>query len=170
MKVKVDTSLSQDILQKLLRYCPETGHFFWKANKRGHTKAGQLAGRIANDGYQQICVNGRLHLAHRLAWLHVYGHWPVNYLDHINGIKDDNRINNLREVTQTENMQNIRTAYASNKSCGLLGASWNSYNSKWKASIRHSGKKHHIGYYDTAEEAHQAYLQKKIELHAHSEL
>lgn len=170
MKIKVDASLSQDILQKLLRYCPETGHLYWRVNRRGHVQAGQLAGRVANHGYRQICVNGRLHLAHRLTWLHVHGRWPVSYLDHINGIKDDNRITNLREVTQAENMQNIRCANTNNFSSGLLGTSWSDYHKKWKAYIGHNNKKLHIGYFNTSEEAHQAYLRKKAEIHTHSEL
>ena len=170
MKVKVDIYLSPDKLQELLRYCPETGHFYWKVNRRGHVQAGQLAGRIANHGYHQIGINGRLHLAHRLAWFSIHRQWPVGYLDHINGVKDDNRITNLREVTQAENMQNIRRANTNNHSSGLLGASWNGHNGKWKACIGLHNKKFHIGYFETAEEAHQAYLRKKAEIHTHSEL
>ena len=147
MKVKVGAYLSPDKLRELLRYCPETGHFYWKLNRRGHVQAGQLAGRIANHGYRRI-----------------------GYLDHINGVKDDNRITNLREVTQTENMQNIRRANTNNHSSGLLGASWNGHNGKWKAYIGLNNKKFHIGYFETAEEAHQAYLRKKAEIHTHSEL
>ena len=81
-----------------LNYEPETGIFTWKKAKRGHTKAGAKAGTIRPNGYINITINRKPYYAHRLAWFYTTGQWPTHHIDHINGVRDDNRIENLREA------------------------------------------------------------------------
>lgn len=145
---------------ELLEYNQDTGHFFWKVSPGRRAKAGSLAGTIDRKGYRRIAVRGHIYKAHRLAWLYVYGIWPGEDIDHINGNRDDNRIANLRDVSRSENLQNQRVAMATSKS-GLLGASFDSTNGAWRSQIRTDGVYKFIGYFATAEEAHRAYVEEK---------
>jgi len=102
-----------DHVRGRLDYDPETGEFIWKArvgDKQWSAKfAGEVAGTIANTGYRRIMLDGEGYGAARLAWLYVHGEWPKNEIDHINRVKDDNRLVNLREATRTENCNNMST-------------------------------------------------------------
>jgi hypothetical protein len=112
-------------------------------------------------------VLGRIYLAHRLAWMYVYGRWPAKGLDidHINGNRQDNRIANLREVTRGQNMQNQRRA-SSRSTTGLLGVLRKSR--RFAAHITADGRTHCLGTFDTPEEAHRVYMDAKSRLHIHS--
>lgn len=102
---------------------------------------------------------------HRLAWLYVHGEWPTEQIDHINQNPVDNRIANLRPADKSQNVQNIDAAYGSS---GYRGVSFDSRcgdGNSWRARIMVDGKSHSLGYYATAEEAHDAYLAAKRELH-----
>ena len=117
------------------------------------------------DGYIQIKISGVPYLAHRVIWCMVNDGIDIYlYLDHINGIRDDNRIDNLRVVNHVSNMQNRRKAQV-NSGTGLIGACVHKGTGRYEAQISHYGNKIYIGLYDTPEEAHQAYLNKKRELH-----
>jgi len=142
--------LTQDRLKELLDYDPETGEFVWKISKRG-IRAGSVAGTLKPIGYICIRVDGKLYRAHRLAWLYTYGYFPENQIDHLNGIRDDNRITNLREVSQFCNMQNQKTR--SDNTSGFPGVCWRKQRRKWKAQIQIQGKRYGLGYYDTALDA-----------------
>ena len=157
--------LTAERLRELLHYDPETGVFTWRVNRGRTAKAGSQAGS-PHDGYVQITVDGREYKAHRLAWLYVHGVWPVGQIDHRFGIRNDNRIGELRDVTPSVNSQNQRIAKRSNKSSGLLGAYWHNVSNKWMAHIGVAGKKIHLGMFDTAEAAHAAYIEAKRRLHA----
>lgn len=106
-------------------------------------------------------------MAHRLAWLYVHGRWPIADIDHINGIRDDNRFTNLREASRAENNQNIRSA-RSHAISGLLGAHWHRQSGLWYMRIKVDGKSFTKGMFATAEEAHAAYLKAKAEHHPFS--
>jgi hypothetical protein len=156
-------TLSAERLRELLDYDPETGVFRWKAvSSKNQVRVGDVAGCVETNGYRRIRVYGRAYQAHRLAWLHVYGRWPVGEIDHINGAKDDNRISNLREATRSENLQNQRRATRGSKT-GFLGV-YPSFG-KFGAQIMLAGKTRHIGTFETAEQAHAAYVRAKRELH-----
>src|SRR5690348_8622850 len=99
--------LTQERLRECLSYEPRMGDFTWHKS-RCRVKVGDMAGTPHPDGYVQINIGGRLYLAHRLVWLHVYGEWPIAYLDHINGVRDDNRLINLRPATHSQNKANSR--------------------------------------------------------------
>lgn len=147
-------------------YDPTTGIFTRNHPCKGH-RAGEVCGALRKDGYVVIGWGKQKILAHRLAWLYTYGSWPTECIDHINGNPTDNRINNLREASQSENTQNRRKACVDNKS-GLLGVHWCTRDSKWIAQIMFNNKKTFIGAYNTDVEAAEAYLAKKRELHEFS--
>lgn len=134
--------LTQSDLKKHLLYNPETGSFTRRIASGG-IKAGAPAGYLKPDGYVRIRVMGRMHQAHRLAWLYVSGTWPENVIDHINGDKADNRIKNLRDVTHQENMRNAKQ-YSTNTS-GVMGVSWHQGDQRWHARIEISGKRTYLG-------------------------
>jgi hypothetical protein len=154
-------NLTAEEVRSLFHYDPDTGVFTRKVN-RHRFKSGEVAGTKSDEGYINIKVQKSTYKAHRLAWLYVYGAFPDLQIDHINGIRSDNRIANLREVTHSGNTQNQRTYQRSNKS-GFLGVSPN--NRRWKATISVHGEYKYLGTFDTPELAHQAYLDAKRSLH-----
>lgn len=151
-----------ETLRDALSYNAETGELAWKKRTSNKTHIGQTAGHVRKDGYRTVTVLGSRLLAHRAAWAIHTGSWPVSNIDHVNGDPGDNRFCNLRDVTQAENIQNLYRAKAHNR-VGLLGVSADKKN--FCARIVVDGKKHHLGNFQTAEEAHQAYLDAKSRLH-----
>lgn len=147
-----------------LDYNPETGLFHWKDGKLSK-KAGLVAGGESPQGYIRICVDYKPYKAHRLAWLFVHGEWPEGDIDHINQVKSDNRISNLRPASRSENMQNRTKANASNKSCGLLGVTWSKQRSCWVSAIWLNGRRKHLGVFDDPQVAHAAYVEAKRGMH-----
>lgn len=147
---------------EVLGYDPKTGLFTWlEGTKMGRRGKGQVAGTLCN-GYIHICYKRKFYYAHRLAWLYVYGKLPDGVIDHINGNKSDNRILNLRDVTNSQNLQNQTKGQRGNK---ILGVSWCKIKNKWRARIKADGKQLLIGYFDNTEDAEQAYLKAKAKLH-----
>jgi hypothetical protein len=157
------TELTQELLKELLSYDPDTG-IFTNLTQRGKVKKGAVAGSKYSNGYIYIEVDYKRYRAHRLAWLYVYGEFPANQIDHINEIKDDNKIVNLRLATNLENQHNVSSLQLNNTS-GFRGVFWRKNRKKWKAIIYLNGRQKHIGHFDTAEEASEAYLAAKKELH-----
>lgn len=153
------------MLQKALKYERDTGAFVWLTNGRGRfRRAGAEAGTINRWGYRAICCDGKYLLAHRLAWLYVYGEWPKNEIDHINGNRSDNRIENLRDVPRAINAQNIRSARVDSES-KVLGVSWSKERHKWVATIVTNGKQKYLGSFSKIEDAKDAYLAAKRSSH-----
>lgn len=150
----------KDELKKMLRYEPDTGLLYWTDAAHKSVK-GKVAG-TPNRGYVLVMFKGQFFKAHRLAWLLTHGDWPKQSIDHIDGDKSNNRINNLRDVDGVTNEQNKDQARADSKS-GLIGAS--PYRNRWKSQIRVDGAVKYLGVFDTAEMAHQAYLQAKKQHH-----
>src|SRR5687768_770720 len=112
--------LTAEKLRELMDYNPDTGVFLYR-KRRGRRSAGLEAGSIVK-GYRLISL-GKQYSAHRLAWLYVYGEWPAGDLDHINCVRDDNRIANLREATDSQN--NANRTLAPKNSSGFKGVCWN---------------------------------------------
>lgn len=148
-------------LEKFL-YCRRTGRFFG-LKPNGLPRTGRPISQKKN-GYIVLCSGAKKVYAHRVAWRIVHGEWPASWIDHINGDRTDNRIENLRLATQAENMQNLRKPGKRNKS-GFLGVSWDKVVGLWVAQIRAFGSPHQIGWYETPEEAHAAYMREKMRLH-----
>lgn len=153
--------LTQSLLKNVLRYEPDTGHFYWIApcSRFSMVKPGQRAGSLHSRGYIVLKVYGRSYRAHRLAWFYVHGEWPHPEIDHINRNKIDNRIANLRVTDHLGNMQN-KGLYRSNSS-GYTGVSWHKQRGKWVAQIQVAKRNHHIGFFDDPSTAHAAYLRVK---------
>jgi hypothetical protein len=144
-------TLTVERLKEVLDYDENTGLFTWRV-KHAHSRA--IAGAKDYYGYCVIRVDGVLYKAHRLAWLYTYGEWPVKAIDHKNQIKNDNRILNLREATQSENMHNTRLR-PNNKS-GVSGVVWRSDRNKWNARIKVGYKNFNLGLYTDMNDAIQA--------------
>ena len=159
------SNLDSTRLRELFNYDSNTGLFTWR-----HAVSNKLAGSIAgsdNHGYRQIKIDRKPYQAHRLAWCYVYGNWPPDMIDHINGIKNDNRIANLRLATNQENQQNRRAPQKNNP---YIGVCWHKGRQLWQAQIRVHGMPKHLGYFATAEDASAAYLTVKRKEHTHGTL
>ncbi len=153
------TEITAERVRELFHYNPETG-VLWR-------KLPSLSLQITSlsAGYVQVRVRGVNYRAHRIIWLWLNGVWPSLHIDHVNGIRSDNRPSNLREVTQSTNLQNLKSAHADNQS-GHLGVVHNpTRGNPWRAEIFYQGKKHFLGRYATPQEAHEAYLKAKRRLH-----
>jgi len=149
-------SLTSEELRQDLDYNPETGIF----TKR--LTAQSVGCFLGPKRYILVHVKGRGYLAHRLAWLYMTGEWPKDQLDHINGIKDDNRWTNLREATNGQNRANCQLQ--KNNTTGFKGVT--AYpNGRYRARVNLNKKFIHLGYYATAEEAYAAYCKGAIEVH-----
>lgn len=147
------------VLNKL-EYHPVTGLFVWKQTNL----KGKIAGTLRKNGYRIITIDRKGYRAHRLAWFIVNGKFPLFDIDHINGNRDDNRISNLREATRSQNMENLRAAKSNNTSC-FLGVSYMKRDGRYMSRIKVYGKQIFLGYFNTAEEAHMIYVEKKRKIH-----
>ena len=156
--------LKQDELKYLLNYDLVTGEFTWRNPRANVLKVGQVAGTTNKLGYKIICIRMKSYQAHRLAWLWVYGCMPSNHIDHIDGNPSNNRIENLRDVTRSVNMQNKKKACKGNTS-GYLGVSWNKKIGKFVSEISFKGKRLSLGSFDDPKIAHEAYLSAKRKYH-----
>ena len=152
--------LTQEELKSLVHYDQDTGLFTWKVKRQGRNKSN--LGWVESKGYIEICIAQKRLKAHRWAWFYVHGELP-GQIDHINGIKDDNRLCNLRVVTTKQNHEN-RGAQKNNTS-GFKGVT--KRGNKFIAQIMHNQKQHYLGIFDTAEQASNVYKQKANELFTH---
>lgn len=155
--------MTRERVASLLAYDQTTGIFTWKV-ARGCAAKGTPAGAVMGNGYIGIRIDGVRYLAHRLAWLLIHGAWPQGEVDHINGNRYDNRIENLRDVPRSLNQQNQTRAQSSNKT-GALGVSKADAKGRFRARIFSNGKQHHLGTFKTVEEASQAYVSAKRQMH-----
>lgn len=156
--------LSQDVLKEHLHYSSETGIFIRKITNSNRAKVGDIAGCKDSDGYISIGINGKQYKAHRLAWLYMTGELPKDMIDHKDGVRDNNRFDNLRQATNGQNLQNQIKPH-NNNTTGFLGVSFNKINRNYAAHISIDGKLTYIGSFATPEEASEAYLTKKRETH-----
>ena len=156
----LNSNISQTYLDELFFY--DGKNLLWKKIIT-RKKNGSIAGCLQNTGHRQIKIDGKIYLAHRVIWMLHHGSWPKNDIDHINGIRDDNRIENLREATRQENSLN-RSLSKLNKS-GVKGVYFMNSRNKWHAKIKLKGKTIHIGYFDKKEDAIEAYKFKSLEIH-----
>lgn len=146
-------SVSHDRLKSVLSYNKKTGAFRWKKKTCFKVVVGKIAGSPHCEGYWSIGLDGNVYLAHRLAWFYVTGEWPVE-VDHKNGKRSDNRWCNLRDTVRTNN--NYNSKIPKNNSSGFKGV--RRVGRRFRAGVVHNGKNIHLGYFDTPEEAHRAYI------------
>lgn len=154
--------ITAEEVRALLDYYPETGVFRWKV-RMGGILPGSIAGGDDGHGYLRVKIKGKRYMAHRLAWIYTHGAWPEAEIDHINSIKSDNRIVNLRPATRLDNCKNKR-AHRNNTS-GYKGVSYVKSMGKYRASIRSNGADKHLGVFDDPQEAYGAYCRAARELH-----
>lgn len=165
---ELDDKSLLDLVNSLYEYDSEIAAFFHK-HSWARAKKGDRAGIISDTGYEKIRVKGRHYRSHRIIWLIENGYMPKDQLDHIDGNRLNNKIENLRECTPAQNMQNIRRKYKKRDGCKKysehVGVSWWEARRKWVVKIRTSGKQKTIGYFDDEDEAAKAYLAVKKTYH-----
>lgn len=145
-------------IRQLLNYDKETGKFMWKVRVNSKVPAGKIAGTPQSNGYIFITTRGKKLLAHRLAWFFENGEFPNGPIDHINGIRTDNRIINLRSVTTSQNLHNQKKPRKNNPYLGVSIIKGTNY---WQAHIAANGKQKNLGRFKTPEEARNAYIEAK---------
>lgn len=155
--------LTQAELKSQLHYEPESGIFTRLVSNHYMWKIGDVAGYKRKDGYISIRINKKLYLAHRLAWLYVYGEFPKVGIDHIDGNPSNNSIQNLRNANQSQNCCNARLR--TDNTSGHKGVTWTHKILKWRAECYLSGKKYQIGYFYSLEEAVKARNNFTMKLH-----
>jgi hypothetical protein len=148
-------SVSIERLKELLDYDPETGGFRWRVKRNNRVPAGSTAGGPKTFGYLQIEIDGKQYTGHRLAWAMTYGEWPTMQIDHKDADPANNRLENLRLATGTQNNANARLR-PDNKT-GFKGVTTNPRGKRWRACIRKNGHLHYLGSFDAPEKAHAVY-------------
>jgi len=155
------TEIPIDELRELLGYNPETGALFWKKARSNVVKVGkEITKTSPSTGYVRVCVNKKHLAAHRVAWALATGAWPIGVIDHINGVKADNRLCNLRDVAHADNCLN-RVSTQSNKTTGALGVFLDKRSGIWYAQICRHGKTKSLGSFKTQQEAAIAALEAR---------
>lgn len=162
MPLKLKAGPSHQRLWELFTYSPGTGILAWKTRKGGRL-AGTRAGNVERSGYRVVKLDDQIFKEHRIIWAYCTGEWPAVEIDHVDGDKTNNRVSNLRTVTRNGNAQNLRGGRGKSP---LLGAHWNTEAGRWRSKIVADGKQKFLGYFSTPEEAHEAYLRAKRELHS----
>jgi len=153
--VKRRPRLTRARLRELLDYNKKTGEFRWRKRPGGGARSDLSAGHVESDqGRRRIGIDGRVYSAHQLAWFYVTGRWGKPIIDHRDGDGTNNRLNNLRPATRSQNGANSRRPR--HNTSGHKGVS--PHRRKWLATICTNGKKIHLGLFDTPQEAHEAYL------------
>ena len=154
--------LTKEMLMQFVRYDADTGAFYRLKRTSRSAPIGLVENKETPSGYISIAIYTKKYLAHRLAWLYMTGSFPETYIDHNNGIRSDNRFANLREVTNSENQQNIITPRGKNK---LLGVYFHKRHNLFSSQIVKNGKRTCLGYFKNANDASEAYWAAKKDLH-----
>ena len=135
----------------LFKYDASTGEITWRTSPNNRIKQGAVAGSFDKRGYRKIKVDNQDYRAHWIIWLIVYGRFPSEEIDHINHVKDDNRIINLREICRKGNARNLSVS-SRNKS-GVVGVHKRKENGKWRAAICVDRKSIYLGEFISREDA-----------------
>jgi hypothetical protein len=153
-------ALTVERLRELLNYDSETGTFTRKVKARGgrYAWAGARVGYVRPDGYRAIRIDVTRYREHRLAWFYVHGVWPTE-LDHVNGVRSDNRLINLREATRSQNLAN--RPLLNNNTSGVRGVSFDSASGLWTASVSINGKRKNLGLFRSKDDA----INKRMNAH-----
>lgn len=158
--------LTQEQLKFALSYDAQSGVFTWDNSLSQNINRGDVANCTNNrTKYKVLGLNNKRYLQHRLAWLYVYGEFPCGQIDHINGIRDDNRISNLRVVTAQENLKNQRMRVTNTS--GFTGVNWDKRAGKWKSQIDFNKKRIYIGTFSTIIDAVAARMKANIKYGFH---
>ena len=153
------SNLTQETLRALFSYDPATGVVTRLVCTANRHRVGERVGTRGARGYLQATIGSRKYMLHQLIWVWVHGSWAPADIDHINRVRDDNRLKNLRPATRSENNHNASLSQANTS--GYTGVCWDVRRRQWLASIRFAGKTHNLGRYPTPELASAAYLSAK---------
>ena len=154
-----NSNITSSEAKKILDYDPCTGILYWKSRN------GRIAGYKSSQQYISLNINRVRYAAHRIAWLIQTGDFPKNEIDHINGIRSDNRWENLREANRKQNCEN--RAVQKNNTSGYVGVYWLKNCKKWCARIKHNKKYVPLGLFDDKRDAAEAYWLERLELFTH---
>jgi len=156
--------LTQERLKEVVTYNPITG-VLTRISSYYKSKIGKEIGTRDTRGYTVMTIDGKTQLAHRMAWLYIYGYLPPFHIDHINGDTEDNRISNLREATAKQNIENQKL-HKNNKT-GHRGVIRREKDGKFLGYVKHHRKQYYVGTFITVEEAAAAVKAKQDELYTH---
>lgn len=154
------TPITHTELLKWLHYDPESGTF--TRLKYGKGRNCPISSTHVN-GYLRVTVSGERFLAHRVAWFYVTGSWPDGFIDHINGVRNDNRFKNLRVASRFENQSNMKRM--SRNSSGVKGVSWAASHNMWLARIHSRGVNYHLGRFREFQDAVEAVRKGRLAHH-----
>ena len=143
--------IDQETVKNLFYYDAESGRLLWRNGNGRNVKPWQEAKAPNGHGYYTAKIKGKSYLAHRLAWLYVHGSLPDGDLDHKNRVRNDNRLCNLRQVSRTDNCQNI--SLPSHNKSGHIGVSWIKSHQSWTVYIKVDKKNKWLGYFKDLGEA-----------------
>jgi hypothetical protein len=148
--------IDPETLRTLVRYEPETGKLFWLPRHGNASFNTAWAGKeaftfVRSDGYRVGSLFNLGYYSHRVVWAIVYGEWPEGQIDHINGVRSDNRFTNLRSVSSFENKRNIKRPV--HNTSGTIGVAWEKGTKRWRARIVVDGVRINLGNFDTVEDA-----------------
>lgn len=152
--------ITKELLHELFEY--KDGNLYWKTAISNRVKVGKPAGNFGNRGYLQVGLNGRLYLAHRIIFFMHYGYFP-EFLDHKDGNRLNNKIENLRVASRSEN--NYNQKMRKDNTSGIKGVSFSKSHKKWRAFIQVDKQYKHLGYFDSAEKATKAIKKVRKQLH-----
>lgn len=146
-----EMTITQEEIKEIVKYSQETGVFIWISSRSNKIKIGDTAGNIwinqhNRKKYHRLWLSGRLYLAHRVAWIYMTGSWPNDQIDHIDGNGLNNKWENLREVSGSENQQNTRMKRTN--TTGICGVVWNKNANKWQAAINIYNKAVYLGLFE----------------------
>ena len=149
-------------IREYLRY--EDGKLYWTKKPCSRVIVGDEAGHVSKTtGYRRIIFRGTQYRTHRVVWFLVKGEQPPNILDHINNNRLDNHIDNLREVTPSQNRLNTKDR--KDNTSGVKGVGWHKGNNKWRARVNDGNKRIHIGYFTDLQEAEKSIKEFREILH-----
>ena len=163
MTATTRNDLTADFVRSVLDYDPATGALSWKRSSDRHNPfKGKTINFISSRGYIICRICGRNYKAHRVIWFMMTSAWPADQIDHISGVRNDNRWTNLREATRSENCRNAKVR--NTNTSGRKGVNWNIKSKKWEASISLNGKRKYLGGFDDIVDAAAAYENAATEL------
>jgi hypothetical protein len=157
--------LTQYGVKFLWNYNPSTGILVWNIEPNSRVGIGDIAGTPDRQGALQVTYNRYHYYIHRIAWIYIYGAWPTYEIDHIDGNRLNNRIDNLRDVPHAENLRNCKTR--KDNSSGTVGVAYVSERAMWKAYIHHNNKMINLGNFNTKKEAAEVRRQAEIKYQYH---
>ena len=152
-------------LVEVLEYDPESGFFYWRVSLNARAPVGAIAGTLRPDGYIKIQIDLVPMMAHRIAWFWVHREIPEHEIDHINQVRWDNRIENLRLATSKQNKEN--QSLRVNNTSGHKGVHWDKAREKWMAFVVHHRKFKNLGRYDDLNQAIEVAEDARRQLFTH---